>query len=80
MMFDLPESEREQLSARFDALESSFAALEKVDVRNTEPLVTVLELSNILRGDVSGRLVSRDELMSNAPEQYDGFFKVPGTL
>ena len=80
VMLDLPEGEREVLSARLCGLDESFTALEKVNTDGAEPLVTVLDMSNVLRGDVAEKLVSRDELLSNAPEQYDGYFKVPGTL
>ena len=80
MMFDLPDDERARLSLRLNALADSFAVLGQVNTDGAEPLVTVLDLQNIMREDVSGQLVTRDELMSNAPEQYDGYFKVPGTL
>ena len=79
-MFDLPDDERELLSKRLNFLADSFAALELVDTEFAEPLVSVLNLSNIMREDVSTKLLSRDELLSNAPEKHDGFFLVPGTL
>jgi aspartyl-tRNA(Asn)/glutamyl-tRNA(Gln) amidotransferase subunit C len=80
MMFDLPDDERERLSIRLNTLERDFAALEQVDTADVAPLVTVLNMNNILREDISAKFISRDELLSNAPEQYDGYFKVPGTL
>jgi aspartyl/glutamyl-tRNA(Asn/Gln) amidotransferase C subunit len=40
----------------------------------------VLNLQNVLREDAAKKLLSREELLSNAPEQYDGYFQVPGTL
>ena len=80
MMFKLPEDERGRLNTRLDALAVGFEELGQVDTDNVEPLVTVLDLRNILREDVSEQLLTRDELLSNAPEQYDGYFQVPGTL
>lgn len=80
MMLELPESEREQLGKRLNELAESFTALETVDADGVEPLVSVLDLRNVLREDVSEQLITRDELMSNSPEQYDGYFKVPGTI
>jgi len=79
-MFDLPDDERAQIGKRFETLVDSLAALERIDTDNTEPLVTVLDIKNILREDVSEKLLTRDEILSNAPEQYDGYFRVPGTL
>ena len=54
--------------------------MEKVDTDGVEPLVTVLDLKNVLREDVSSQLVSRDTLLENAPEEYDGYFQVPKTI
>jgi len=77
---NLPESERQWLSNRADMLLKSFAALEEIDTSGVEPLVTVLDVQNVLREDVSAKMLSRDELLANAPEQYDGYFQVPRTL
>jgi len=79
-MLDLADDEREAIGKRFDALVSSFAALERVDTGGVEPLVTVLGERNTMREDVAAQLLPRDELLAAAPEQYDGFFQVPGTL
>ena len=61
-------------------LEGEFEKMEKVDTEGVEPLVTVLDLKNVLREDVSSQLVSRDTLLENAPEEYDGYFQVPKTI
>jgi len=79
-MLDLPEHERETLNKHFKALADSFTALEKVETDNVAPLVTVLNLNNVMREDVFEKFLTRDEILSNAPEQYDGYFQVPGTL
>lgn len=98
MMFDLPDSEREMLRARLDALGKSFEALEEVDAGDVEPLVNVLSMenslreasafrevsvlreANVLREDVADKLLTREALLTNAPDRDGGFFKVPGTL
>ena len=77
---DLPETERQKLSGRVEELLNSFSALERIDTAGTRPLVTVLDIQNIMRNDVAGKFVTREELLSNAPEQYDGYFQVPKTL
>ena len=77
---DLPESERQWLAGRAEELIKSFSALESVDASGIEPLVTVLNTGNILRDDVAKKFITRGELLSNAPEQYDGYFQVPKTL
>ena len=61
-------------------LEGEFEKMESIDTNGVEPLVTVLDLKNVLREDVSSQIVSRDTLLENAPEKYDGYFQVPRTI
>ena len=61
-------------------LEGEFEKMEKVDTKGVEPLITVLDLRNVLREDVSRQIVERDTLLANAPEEYDGYFQVPKTI
>lgn len=77
---DLPEEERKWISDVADKLAESFKVLSEVDVSGAEPLVSVLGVQNILREDISAKMIERDELLSDAPEQYDGYFQVPKTL
>ena len=79
-MLELPDGERETLSRRLEALTAGFKALDSVDTAGVEPLVTVIDMQNVFREDVSAKYLRRDEIMANAPEQYDGYFQVPGTL
>ena len=77
---DLPDSERGQISSIADMLIKSFGELDKKDTSNIEPLVTVLDVQNVLREDICIKNISREELLANAPEQYDGYFQVPKTI
>ncbi|MCL2833399.1 MAG: Asp-tRNA(Asn)/Glu-tRNA(Gln) amidotransferase subunit GatC [Treponema sp.] len=77
---DPDETERQWLSAEAEKLINSFNALEKIDTAGIQPLVTVLNLNNILRDDKAKKTISREDLLSNAPEQYGGSFQVPRTL
>ena len=79
-MLDLNEGEHKQLSERFAAVAESFALLDIVEADGSEPLVSVLGMSNVLREDVAEKRISRDEVLKNAPEQYDGYIQVPGTI
>lgn len=79
-MLELPDGQRERIDSCAETLIAGFAALEAIDTDGTKPLVTVLDLHNILREDTAAKLFTRDEILSNAPEQYDGYFQVPGTL
>ena len=79
-MLDLEADESDRLSKRIGELTESFESLAQIETDDIEPLVSVLDLRNIMREDASSKLVTRDTLLSNAPEQYDGYFQVPGTL
>ena len=77
---DLPDVERQQISDCADMLINSFGALSGIDTGNTEPMYTVLDIQNVLREDVCVKMLSREELLANAPMQHDGFFQVPKTI
>ena len=77
---NLTGEEKEYLDNKRKMLEDSFASLAQINTDGIEPLVSVLIAENVLREDVSFKMISRDELLENAPEQYDGYFQVPKTL
>ena len=79
-MLDLTDSERARLEVRFDEIVRGFAVLDKYDTDGVEPMVSVLELNNVLREDVSAKFVSREVLLANAPDSSDGFFQVPAAI
>jgi aspartyl-tRNA(Asn)/glutamyl-tRNA(Gln) amidotransferase subunit C len=77
---ELPEPERQWVAGQAEKLLGSFSALESIDTEGVEPLIAVLDTQNALREDVAVKAITREELLSNAPEQYDGYFQVPKTL
>ena len=77
---DLSEEERQLISSRVDSLVDCFSALEGIDTSGVEPLVTVLDIQNVMRDDIVKKLIPREELLSNAPDKYDGYFRVPKTI
>jgi aspartyl-tRNA(Asn)/glutamyl-tRNA(Gln) amidotransferase subunit C len=75
----LTEDERAEISARvgeFFAIDE----LAKIDTTKVAPMFTVLNVTNVMREDIQNKTVTRDELLGNAPEQYDGYFQAPKTL
>ena len=79
-MLDLPDPERDRLAGRFEEITGGFSALDAFDVSGVEPLVSVLDMDNIMRQDVSSKFMSRDVLLKNAPESYEGYFQVPAAI
>ena len=79
-MLELPESGRMMLKERFDKVAGGFSALDAYDTSKAEPLVSVLDIQNVMREDIPAKIVPREELLKNAPEQYDGYIRVPATI
>ena len=76
----LTDEEREKALAFFA---SRFADMEKcnaVDTENTERMVHIFALENVLRADEKKKIFSREDLLKGAPEQSDGYWQVPRLL
>jgi len=76
----LTDEENTWIKNCLDTLADSFNELSSVDTDNVEPLITVLDVKNVLRDDISMKMLPRDDLLSNAPEQYEGYYQVPRTI
>jgi len=79
-MLELTEQERVFLRERFEMLTDSFSALDSFDTDGVEPLVTVMDINNIMRNDTAVKCITRDEVLRNAPESKDGYFQVPAAI
>ena len=79
-MLDLSDDESDRLCEIAGAMAKSFERLEKIDTRDVSPLVSVIDRHTVLREDIVQKSLTRDEILANAPEQSDGYFRVPGTL
>ena len=77
---DLDEAERQWLKGRMDCLVRDFSALESVDTSGIEPLVTVLDVQNIMREDIVKKWNNREELLCGAPDRHECFFRIPKAL
>jgi aspartyl-tRNA(Asn)/glutamyl-tRNA(Gln) amidotransferase subunit C len=77
---NLSDDERQKISAIADVLQESFSQFSEINTNGIEPLYTVLNINNVFREDISTQLISREELLSNAPMQEEGFFQVPKTI
>ena len=77
---DLPEHERQWVAEQATMMLSGFSALEDIDTAQAEPLVSVLDVQNVLREDVAASCIPRERLLDAAPEQYNGYFQAPKTV
>ena len=54
--------------------------LSEVDTTGVEPLTHMSEETNVLRDDVVGNHLSRQQALANAPQHDEKFFEVPKVL
>ncbi len=73
----LTDDERAELISFFDKAEGDFAKLNEVNTENTERMVHVMPMTNVIREDVEKKLFTRDQLQADAPESMDGYWQVP---
>ncbi|MBE6824223.1 MAG: aspartate--tRNA ligase [Ruminococcaceae bacterium] len=73
----LTDEEETIMQGIFDSMKESEYALKSIDTENTEPMVHVMPMTNVLREDVRSQPFSRDSLLSSAPQRSDDSWVVP---
>lgn len=51
--------------------------LNEINTQNIEPTSHVISLNNVFREDITGKSLSREEVLGNAPDPTNKFFRVP---
>lgn len=77
---EVTDEEAEKLSKDLSELMQQIDLLQKVDTENVEPTINVASLNNVMRNDEPKELVTQEEVLKNAPDAKDGFFRVPSIL
>ena len=73
----LDEKEIEHFTAQLEFILEYIDKLKKVDIRRVEPTSHVLPIRNILRSDTTTPPLAVREVLQNAPDKEESFFKVP---
>jgi len=76
----LSDADVQRLTAQLSGILDHFAALSSVDAGDVEPTAHPLPLSNVMRADEVSPSLPRSEVLANAPEQEEGFFRVRAVL
>jgi len=71
------DAELEKMAREMDTIFGYIKQLEELEVSNVEPTSHVLDLSNVMREDVTGPWLTPEEALQNAPAQKLGYFSVP---
>ncbi|MCI4361373.1 MAG: Asp-tRNA(Asn)/Glu-tRNA(Gln) amidotransferase subunit GatC [Thermoplasmata archaeon] len=77
---DVTEEELERFSVQLSSVLLHVETVRGLDIAEIPPTSHVVPLVNVLRPDVVGPGVSRDEVLAMAPESEDNRFKVPRIL
>ena len=78
----LTEKEKEKFTGQLDKILKFMDKLNEVDTDSVKPLKHILPLENIWREDKKGVSLSREKLLSGAPQSDKDrkFFKVPKVI
>ncbi len=74
---ELTEEEKELYTKQLGDVLKYVDQMNEVDTTNVEPMSHAVDFCNVMREDKVYYEQSKEELMKNAPEEENGFFKVP---
>ena len=79
---ELKEKEKEKFTKQLDKILKFMDKLNELDTQDVKPLAHILPLKNIWREDKKKKSLTREQLLSNAPEvdKEGKFFKVPKVI
>ncbi|MCB0204058.1 MAG: Asp-tRNA(Asn)/Glu-tRNA(Gln) amidotransferase subunit GatC [Caldilineae bacterium] len=74
---ELTADEIDQYRRQLSDILDHFAVLAQVDTSAILPTASVLPLRSVMRADTMQPGLSTEDALANAPDQQDGFFRVP---
>jgi aspartyl-tRNA(Asn)/glutamyl-tRNA(Gln) amidotransferase subunit C len=77
---ELSEDEKGTFARQLSAILSYMDQLKTLDTGGVEPTATVLPTDNVFRDDQVQPSLPQEQALANAPDQADGFFRVPRIL
>lgn len=76
----LSEAEIETFQKQLSDILSYFDKLQELDTEGVPPTAHPTPLKNVFREDVARPAMPREKVLANAPEEQDGYFRVPRIL
>lgn len=71
------DEELEELKESMSSILSYMEELNQYDTTGVAPMAHAVEQYNVMRKDEPHQSFTNEQALSNAPEQEDGYFKVP---
>lgn len=76
----LSDAERERLRVQLSNILEQFEVLQEVDTEDVPPTAQSIDLESVMRDDAPGIPFSPDDILSNAPWEEEGHFRVKAVL
>ncbi|EWH23160.1 Asp-tRNA(Asn)/Glu-tRNA(Gln) amidotransferase subunit GatC [Bacillus haynesii] len=76
----ITDEEAAMFTEQLDSIISFAEELNEVDTENVKPTTHVLQMKNIMREDVPDKGLPVEDVVKNAPDQKDGYIRVPSIL
>jgi aspartyl-tRNA(Asn)/glutamyl-tRNA(Gln) amidotransferase subunit C len=76
----LTDDELSTLEGQLNHIVDQYSILAQLDTEHIAPTAQTIELENILREDVAGESLDRDEILALAPQRSADYFVVPPIL
>ena len=74
---ELTEDEKEKFTKQLGDVLKYVEQMNEVDTTGVKPMAHAFDFVNVVREDEDYHEFTKEQLMANAPEEEDGFFKVP---
>ena len=74
------EAEKEEIKSDLQKMIGFVDKLQELDTTGIDPLLHMSEEVNVLRDDVPGNMLNREEALKNAPHHDGQYFKVPKVI
>lgn len=79
-MLDFDAAEKEEIKADLEKMIGFVDKLKELDTTGVEPLLHITNEVNVLRNDVPGNMLTKEEALQNAPQHNGDFFLVPKVI
>ena len=76
----LTDSEKELYAVQLSDILDHFQSLQKLDTEAVEPTTTAIPLQNVMKEDQVSPSSPPEDILYNAPDAIDGFFRVRAVL
>lgn len=74
---ELSEEEKQKFTEQLSHILDYFNQLNEVNTENVEPMAHPVPSVNVMREDSVCLPYDRDKILANAPDEEDGYFRVP---